>query len=512
MRTVLGWTAKLPDDVVNARLRLRPSKAWALALSLRTGEATRVVEELAKDVARSRRAGSRASDDGNPTLVAEVNAVRALISTLSDDIPRALELGRAAASTGSAPPWVRRFAETAQVAGLMYDGKFDEVRRMASPPLVEGRLADAVRILESALARAENAVGRDSAAAALPSGYLAALYYERNDLDRTRQMVSGRKAIAMEACPLGSLLRYCRAAACLYARSGDLGSALVILEEARQVATSRHWLRLRAGCDAEAVRLHLREHRLDRAEQTAQALAALMPEQFPSPMGSFLETWASYCTVKARIQIATDRSGAAAALLDDLRGKLVGIGMQYLEARTCILLALALEQTGARDAALASLERALRYAGENDMINSFVDEGEPLRLLLRHWRRGDAGRAGIDIGFLDQLGAAFDEDAAAASTVHAAATRIHSELLSSREIEVLQKVSGGLSNKEIGRALHVAPETIKWHLKNIYEKLSVGTRIEAVQSGLGSAPPHERPPGASLAQRQPGFAGGPPRP
>ena len=100
VRTVLGWTAKLPDDVVNARLRLRPSKAWALALSLRTGEATRVVEELAKDVARSRRAGSRASDDGNPTLVAEVNAVRALIATLSDDIPRALELGRAAASTG----------------------------------------------------------------------------------------------------------------------------------------------------------------------------------------------------------------------------------------------------------------------------------------------------------------------------------------------------------------------------------------------------------------------------
>ena len=52
-------------------------------------------------------------------------------------------------------------------------------------------------------------------------------------------------------------------------------------------------------------------------------------------------------------------------------------------------------------------------------------------------------------------------------------------------MEILRHISQGLSNKEIARALRVAPETVKWHLKNIFEKLNVGSRIEAVQNGLG---------------------------
>lgn len=56
--------------------------------------------------------------------------------------------------------------------------------------------------------------------------------------------------------------------------------------------------------------------------------------------------------------------------------------------------------------------------------------------------------------------------------------------LSAREVEILDYVARGLSNKEIARALRVAPETIKWHLKNIFEKLNVTSRIQAVRSGL----------------------------
>jgi LuxR family maltose regulon positive regulatory protein len=233
------------------------------------------------------------------------------------------------------------------------------------------------------------------------------------------------------------------------------------------------------------VRLCLRQGWLDQTRQTANALKAAMPEQLPAPMGSFLETWASYCSVRARLDIALGRPDQAAALLDALRDKLAAAGMKYLEAATSLLLALALEQGGARQAARASLARALRYAQTNGMINSFVNEGEPVRALLLGCRHDGLELTGIDAAFLDRLLAAFDDGAAPLAAAGAGAAPKTSDVLTAREIEILGHISRGLSNKEIGRSLRVAPETIKWHLKNIFEKLNVGSRIEAVESGLG---------------------------
>lgn len=57
--------------------------------------------------------------------------------------------------------------------------------------------------------------------------------------------------------------------------------------------------------------------------------------------------------------------------------------------------------------------------------------------------------------------------------------RMQSASLSEREIEVLQLVAKGMSNKEIGAALFVAEHTVKNHLKRIYGKLGVADRTEA---------------------------------
>ena len=54
------------------------------------------------------------------------------------------------------------------------------------------------------------------------------------------------------------------------------------------------------------------------------------------------------------------------------------------------------------------------------------------------------------------------------------------EPLSEREREVLRLVAEGLTNREIGLRLHLSPNTIKRHTLNIYEKLSVHNRTEAV--------------------------------
>ena len=58
------------------------------------------------------------------------------------------------------------------------------------------------------------------------------------------------------------------------------------------------------------------------------------------------------------------------------------------------------------------------------------------------------------------------------------------EGLTHREIEVLQQVGQGLTNKEIGAFLFISDRTVQGHLKNIYEKLGVTTRTEAVTLAL----------------------------
>lgn len=58
------------------------------------------------------------------------------------------------------------------------------------------------------------------------------------------------------------------------------------------------------------------------------------------------------------------------------------------------------------------------------------------------------------------------------------------EALTTRELDVLELVADGRSNRDIGTALEISDHTVKFHLASIYGKLGVSTRTEAVQRGL----------------------------
>jgi DNA-binding NarL/FixJ family response regulator len=72
------------------------------------------------------------------------------------------------------------------------------------------------------------------------------------------------------------------------------------------------------------------------------------------------------------------------------------------------------------------------------------------------------------------------------------------ELLTEREIELLQYVAEGLSNKAIAQQLSISENTVKYHMKKIFQKLGVQNRTEAVTNAIRAGllrpkPFHEAP-------------------
>ena len=113
-------------------------------------------------------------------------------------------------------------------------------------------------------------------------------------------------------------------------------------------------------------------------------------------------------------------------------------------------------------------------------MRSFVDEGQPLADLLRL-----AASQGIRPGYATRLLSAFEAPGLGLppDLATVAAARPLVEPLSERELEVLQLLSTSLSNPEIADRLFIAPSTVRSHVKNIYGKLDVHKRWDAVARG-----------------------------
>jgi LuxR family maltose regulon positive regulatory protein len=137
------------------------------------------------------------------------------------------------------------------------------------------------------------------------------------------------------------------------------------------------------------------------------------------------------------------------------------------------------EVQGDRSAALAALERAIDLAQPGGFIRLFVDQGPPMRILLRQLHD-----RGVAPHFVAQILAAF----AAPQPIGPAAAAGPPELiepLTNREFEVLALLEQRLSNKEIAARLVITPHTAKLHTLHIYQKLQVNTRRDAVAKAQG---------------------------
>jgi LuxR family maltose regulon positive regulatory protein len=136
---------------------------------------------------------------------------------------------------------------------------------------------------------------------------------------------------------------------------------------------------------------------------------------------------------------------------------------------------------GDKDLALQLLGDALALAEPGGMIRIFVDEGLPMVQLT-----SEAAARGMRSDYLGKILAAFETEKRKRSDdfSHPAApspdVQPLIEPLTPREREVLQLIAAGYSNPEIAAELVIAVTTVKTHVKNIYGKLQVTNRFQAI--------------------------------
>ncbi len=185
--------------------------------------------------------------------------------------------------------------------------------------------------------------------------------------------------------------------------------------------------------------------------------------------------------------MAGDCAGGDAKFFSDneamgLLGRLLGAaeegGRMGSVIEILVLQALAHEAQGDLTPALVSLERALTLAEPEGYVRIFVDEGPPMTHLLNESLNRDTAP-----DYVRQLLGAFsdDEQKQADSVQEKAPESKWVESLSEREIEVLQLIAAGHKYQKVAERLFISLNTVRHHTKNIYSKLEVNNRTQAIK-------------------------------
>ncbi len=500
--TLLGWVDGLSERVVRTRPWLCTIHAWALTL---TGQLD-AVEPRLQDAERRLTAGDEeyilSRPEGTITLnmVGHIAAIRAYVAALEGEMQRAVELSRQALERLSDDDLVVRSVVvfTLGVASLASDDIVGASRAFAEASAIgqaagnihlavpamcslanlqarQGRLHQAAETYQDALQLAETE-GRPLQVAAMAHIGIGNLLCEWDDLEGARgHVMAGLEQGQQWGNPDGLANGYVALAQVLQVR-GDLDGAVDAVQKAERVveghtvtpmtaaqvaaARPRQWL---AQGDLEAAARWARESQLGAEHRL-----------------SFLSE--AEDIMVARVLIGQGKLGEAVGLLARLQQAAKAAGRMRSVLETLVLQAVALAVQGGMSQAMHASEQALSLAEPEGYVRIFVDEGEPMAKLLQQ-----AAAQGIAPDYVGTLLAAFRGEAKKEHPLKdevpppsAPRPSPMVEPLTPRELEVLRLIAAGLRNQEIADQLVISVATVKRHISNIYGKLGVSHRTQAI--------------------------------
>ena len=499
--TVRGWIDAIPDAVV----RVRPVLAIAFIGALMSrGEFDTVPDRLAhleglladpasEVVVLDEREAARvpgametyraalALVAGDPAGTVEHADLAIERAAAGDDLTVA-----AASALAGLASWAGGDLESAHraysvaVEGLERAGNISDVLgcsiTLGDLRITQGRLDDARRTYERALrlAAAHEADGAGGTGGPLRGVAdmevgLSEIALEQGDLTEAAAHLD-RVATLGERLGLPQLPYRRRVAqARLREAEGDLAGAVALLEEAEQVYVGDYSPDVRP-LPARRARVLVAQGRVDDAREWVRT-QGLAPDDDLSYVREY-----EHVTLARVLMHGRDSSAAttrtAYDLLEHLRvaaeeGGRTGSLIEILSLQA--LATLTGSETPDVSAALAPLERALRLAEPTGQVRVFVGEGAPVAVLLAAVVERNPSWA-YPRRLLDAL-----RPEPSGASGHGLV-----DPLSSRELEVLRLLATSLDGPEIARRLYISLNTLRTHTKNVYAKLGVNRRRDAV--------------------------------
>lgn len=337
----------------------------------------------------------------------------------------------------------------------------------------QGQRREAAALCQQTIARYVDARGRSMLPAGVAYILLATMHYEANELSLARHCLHKGLKLNRYMALLTVTLMGKTLLARLQQAMGETQAALATIQETCRAITKENTWRMSAlSAMAVEAGLQLKYGHVAIVAHWAER-NHLTPTDTPSYSRESLHL------AYVRLLLAQNRPQEACTLLAKLEHLAQEDGRHGSLVTIHALQALAQQALGQKDRALTYLRKALHLAAPGDYYRSLLDEG-PLLAGLLFQVRGRLGET-LDHTFVHRLLKAFQ-----AELVHTPSHPLTSgpsalvEPLTKREREVLQLIIAGLSNQEIAAELYLAMGTVKKHITNIYGKLGVRRRAQAI--------------------------------
>jgi len=498
MSRIRFWLGNLNRELVYSRPWLCIYAAYSYAWFGEVEEAIRLLDEADKRL-------SEISDNEVPAIRGHLAYVKSRVTAMHGDIHSAIELCLIAREYVPANNLAVQL-DTLITLGYEYFlcGDFVNAGRNLNEMIRSGSKAGAVintvaascvmarlyaiqgflqrshDTYQTALRSIPDEGGQHLGARALVEVGMADLLYEWNDLNTAlTHMKKGLNLISMWDKADDLVFAYITLAR-IHSAQGNTSDAIETIKKASQIVQTRGvFPEAQHAVESAQVRIWLAQGDI----RSANRWASSQKEHLSTDDLSKFEHELIYISL-ARVMIAHNKPHEAIDLLSRLEENTQSEGRNGRLLEIFILTTLGMQRMGNKEQADTALSKSLALAEAEGYVRIFLDEGQPMKLLIAQWL--PSANSGPLRDYASHILSQFESEpytgivTTPANGSFASSGQVLIEPLSPRELEVLNLIALGKTNLEIAQQLFVARGTIKAHAASIYRKLDVTNRTEAV--------------------------------